>query len=54
MEDRKFKQNMLYLTLVQLSNIERNIRIAENLILNHQKDLQELNIKESYADILEK
>ena len=52
-ENRIFKQNMLYLSLVQLSNIERNIRIAENLILTHQSDLQDANLKESTENILE-
>ncbi|PLX20784.1 MAG: hypothetical protein C0597_03890 [Marinilabiliales bacterium] len=49
-ENRLFKQNILYLTLVQLTNIERDIRIAENLVLNHNSS-QVLNLNSTLVNI---
>jgi len=39
-EFSKFKHNSLFTTLIQLTDIERNIRIAENLVLNYYANNQ--------------
>jgi len=40
-EDRVFRYNSLYTTLITLSNIDRNVHLAENLAINYLKDNQE-------------
>lgn len=41
-EDRVFRYNSLYTTLITLSNIDRNVHLAENLVIIYIKDNQEV------------
>jgi hypothetical protein len=49
-ENRMFKYNLMYITLIQLSNIERNIRIAENLIYSNNYVTQETDMNKQLTN----
>lgn len=44
-EDKVFKASSLYTTLIKLSNIDRNIHLAENLIISYHENNQ-VDVKE--------
>ncbi len=49
-EDRTFRYNSLYTTLIKLSNIDRNVKLAENMTINYLND--NMGVTENNQDLI--